>query len=317
MKNALLLVLKFFVLTLALTFAACAVYYLYLLCTKIVSGTSPVRPPFTDILSFVPLILAASAITAGLVAQGITACKKMRFFPQITAALLVVFTWLAVIPFCGLLDARLKPFQTASGPASKVSAGYFRPYIDGLFFSTGGESAEDGIFLPTAGAGGEPVFMNGVPARALQRAPFSDVLVANSLPMPSFFSLLSKEILFFWQAGERAWKEGYLSWLFFASICIPLASISAHARAGSWSLKNFAGMVLLFGAVFFVNRLYLLWNVSETISRLGGIDMPGERLSTMFGVFQVTFNALIGAIILLTGTLFSVIAARRENGGDD
>jgi hypothetical protein len=311
MKNSVLLIVKFFVITIVLTLAASAVYYFYLLCTQIVAGLPPVFPPLSAVFPYFPLFLAMAAIAAGLVCQGITACRQMKLVPQIVAALLVLATWLVVIPGCAILAARLAPLQTAVGPASRTSAGYFRPYTGGMFFPVSGETVVGGILLRPLAQSIAPVYLNGIPAAALQAAPFSDVLVANTLRIPAFLSALGRQTLFFWQAGSQAWQGGYLSWLFFASIGLPLASLSAHAVAGTWPLKNFTGMIFMFAAVFFVNRLYALHDVSGLLARAGIVVFPAMKAASARGVFLVAFNALLGAVILATGILFSVLTSRK------
>jgi hypothetical protein len=133
------------------------------------------------------------------------------------------------------------------------------------------------------------------------------------MEIPPFMSALGKEILFFHQIGERAWRGGRRSWLIFASICLPLAAISALSRMGSWSLKNAVIMVGVFFCVVWLNKLFLQ-RVLGSMLASGGPDPFGLENGAASGVLLAAWNLILALTITITGIVCTVLTSREKNG---
>jgi hypothetical protein len=224
-----------------------------------------------------------------------------KFIPQCASALVVFAVWLVVIPACAMLQVRVFPKGQDIAPQERISAGYFRRLAWGVLFATRGGKTADGVFFHTGGYE-QPVLIYDIPAEALQAYPYADSLVAEAIQTPPFLILLAREAMFFTGIGQRAWDGGKTAWLYFASMCLPFAALSALTRSGTWKLKTIAFMLCAFAAVVCANRLYYTYDVFKTAST--NLDVP-----------HAIFNALLAVIIVLLGILGTVVSARRI--GDD
>ena len=301
MKHALFLILKFVVLHFLLLLVACVVYFLMLQSTQVVAGEPLVFLPFSAVFPALPLMLACASLTAGFWVQSSCVRTEAKFIPQCVSALVVCAAWLLVIPACAILQERFFSQEQHIVPQERVSAGYFRRLEESVFFATRGGKTADGVFLRT-GSYEQPVLVHDIPAEAMQSHPYSDSLVAEAIQTPPFLLFLARETMFFAGIGQNAWNEGKTAWLYFASMCLPFAAISALTRSGTWKLKTIAFMLFAFTVVVCANRLYYTYDMFKMAS--SSRDIP-----------HAVFNALLAAIIVLAGVIGTVVSARRT--GDD
>jgi hypothetical protein len=297
MKHAIFLILKFILLHFLLLLIVCVVYYFTLQSTQVVAGESLAFLPVSAMFPALPFMIACVSLAAGFWVQGSCVRTSAKFIPQCASGLVVLAAWLAVIPACALFERRAFPDGQGVAMQERISAGYFRIMGEGVFFSAAGGKTTDGVFL-LANSHDAPSAVNGVPAGMLQTPPYSDSLVAQTIETPSFLLLLTREALFFADVGKRAWGNGWANWLCFASICLPLAALSALTRSGTWKLKTIALMVFAAAAVVSANRLYLTF------------DIFGSALSSAPDIPHVALNAILTVIIVLAGVFGTVAASK-------
>jgi hypothetical protein len=312
MKRAVLLIVKFIVLHIVFLCIASATFYFYLQTTRIVAGEPMSFLPITSIFPMLPFILSCVSITVGFFVQGSCVRTAARIPAQITSALLVAAVWLAVIPACAVLRDGVFSAESVMQPKKSVSAGFFRPYKDGIFFATDGGETTDGIFFQRTDVR-LPSVIENLSASELQIPPYSDVLVANTVYTPSFLVRLADEAAFFTRVGTAAHGQGFFAWISFASICLPFAAISSLTRAGSWKLKNVVVMMFVFAGVVVFNRLYYRFDVFQEVA----ITPSALPSNAELDIPHVVFNLILAVIILLSGILGTVLTAQKKSRFDE
>jgi len=147
MKNALVLIVKFVVAHITLLLACAVVYYTYLESTQIVAGKPMAFLPVSSIFFMLPYVASGVSIASGLIVLGSLVSKKSGFFSQITGAALILATWIVILPASFTILPKIFPAKSAVTPLHEVSAGFFRPYRDGVFYSTQEGSTVAGVFF--------------------------------------------------------------------------------------------------------------------------------------------------------------------------
>jgi hypothetical protein len=316
MKNVLRLIAKFIFSHVLLTVIICTVYYLYLQCTQLVAGKTPDFLPISSIASTFPLLLACVSIFASFLTQVDIVRNGSRVLLQIISATLVLAVWFFFLPSYAALQDRFFADAPQVQPVREISAGYFRPYLGGVLFTTSEGASVEGVYFRKSSPGSNPTRSFGIPASELQSENFSDVLIADTFHFPPFLLILSETLLFFLRIARDSWSEGFLSWICFGSMGLPLAAISALSRAGSWKLKNFITMELGYVLIIFLNRQYYIYNMFDYITGKGFLPQTGG-LFALPDIPHILFNLILALIITGYGLFVTHFAFRNSTGDDE
>lgn len=205
-----------------------------------------------------------------------------------------------------------------------VSEGYFRTSEQNVYYfisdSDGGTASvlklSDAAETDFRGADGT-LDVSADSGFYADAAPFREPCVKESLSdFPRETVRLLSGIL---TAAACAWQDGLVSWVFFCSLCVALASSYSYIKMSSWRLVNYLAVLLTNGAVLVFNGLYY--------SGFGGIRSSlndflyggGHGRLTFFSSRNIdmplfVINILFAALVVAAALIITAVAERRRGG---
>lgn len=191
---------------------------------------------------------------------------KNVFVHVLSFVVLAILSWGVVIPCCLYASDYLMKDVSVEND-SLPSRRYFRPDSDGIFFYSAvfpETSTGDGLYIDLSGFTGTKsgvLRIEQAPVNKLAAAPFSDLLIRDTLQLPEpVLSLLSVCRV----AGAnavQAVRDGWRGWVSFATVGIAFMSLLGLRRLFRWRLLNCLSVLIGFFCVFAINSIYFLgWN---------------------------------------------------------
>ena len=300
--------MKTFVSLLGVFFVVCIMGTIFGFCTCLLYAHTTLLvagQPVSSVPDGAPLFyLLASCAVAAAVSCVFLVNYTIRYPKNaLVHALSFVFiglvAWLAVIPCCvnyaGKAAAKIEE-QERPLPSRR----YFRPDGDGIFFYSA-------IFPETDSGNGLYIDLNGftssksgvlrieqAPINRNASAPFCDLLIRNTMKSPKIAKPFLSVFRQFALNAATALKNGWKSWLMFATFGLACMSLLGLRRIFRWRLLNCMGVFVGFCSIVALNALYLSgWNGTIT----SGIIIPSwlmnciiSCVSTCVGIVLAIFR---------------------------
>lgn len=204
-----------------------------------------------------------------------------------------------------------------------VSGGYFRKSKKNVYYfitdSDGGKASvlklSDAAKTDFRGAD-ELLAVSADSGFYADAAPFREPCVKESLSdFPREIVQLLTSIL---TAAACAWQNGLVSWVFFCSLCLALASSYAYIKMSSWRLVNYLAVLLTNSVVLVFNGLYYS-GFGGMQRRLTDFLYGGGREQLLFfssrNIDMPLFiiNVLFAAVVITVALIITSAAEKRRN----
>lgn len=299
MKTILSLVGLFFaVIVFGALLGFCATF-LFIHATGIVVGADSVQLDMTHTLYLLLLWVGAAAIVSSV----FTVIHSIRYPKNgmarvITHTILCLLAWLVIIPLSLEFADKTGEMNPMQPKDRLMTANYFRPYDGKLYYYTSVNAATktaNGVSFTLDSldnASDESQLLENVPLMQNNIAPFSDVLIYNTLSRPKLAKLALPALYLNQQGALTALKGGVLSWLAFASWGLALCALIGLRRLFHWRLLNFIAVQIGFIAICAVN-LYYSWGWNGNL--FGAVTIPSWMM-----------NCIIAAVLSCVGILLSI-----------
>ncbi|MDR3283680.1 MAG: hypothetical protein LBS97_00695 [Treponema sp.] len=269
MKNCILALGKYFIVFALGLLTGLAGYYLYLASSSFSAGGALVFPQITVVYPMIPFFsLAAVILTCICLITRIARQNRITISSALICISLSLFTWLAAMPFGSRTLSELSPVELVPY-RNQISPGYFRR-IDSVlyyYFQINQDNTGTGILFDIDDRDGMlPVFTPQVNVPLHFDA--GDTLITDTLRIPRALSILYNLVDFFQKNGRQAIAQGYIPWILFASLFLPVIALLALSHCSMWKLINFAFISLGFAGIFGLHRLYFYWRIPDQLSLL-------------------------------------------------
>lgn len=232
---------------------------------------------------------------------------------MITYSVLCAFTWFLLFPASIILKNHIYkqiPSMEEIQQSTELTKNYFR-IIDGknyYFINDTSDGSADVVMLydkqtPSKHASVERIYIS-TEGSALT---FHDPIMKESkISVP--FHLLELS-LFFKDAANGSWENGYLAWLCFCSLGFALCSIYFVIKMSSWKLINSMWALIIFIMILWFNYSYNTPVFALLRNALEDFFYDSNHLQ-YFVNHQMNFplmliNCLIGIIFIVTGIIIS------------
>jgi hypothetical protein len=304
MRTAFFLIAVYFLFLIPAVLFGALVYMLYVNCTLMVVGTTPVFFSAIVFLRGVFLILPVMAGAASLLQ--VFYLVRHPAHPvagTVIYVLLGLISWLIVVPGLFIFQQRFMPNVPVAASEIPVTAGFFRPIKNGVYYfsiiDAGNEGS--GLYIDTAqlydNAGGvQPI--SGMPASGFADDNFSDPLIMDMLKIPLPVRMIISSIKELFDAGYAALQTSWYAYLSFASLGLGILSLLGLKRMTRWRLFNItlviSGLVILLYiniCMYAESPLRLFSMLSEFIA---GSSSFKEKLSPVLvnGAFFLIFTGI-------------------------
>lgn len=325
MKESLKMLLSFFIVLFFALTCGTLIYIQYATAESLVAGHS-----VTFTKGFVLYGFLQNASIVFLLMIPFMLIYKIRHLSSpvataITFSLLCIFVWIVLLPLSQIGNEKFFHDKELSLKENAVlSGGYFRKSGDNYFYFLSDEdkTSETARTLQIFDSenpekfGNEVLLSTGkISEFALNAKPFKDSIIKQNMydrpdRMMSLFNIYSKSV-------NRAWKNGFISWICFCSLGFALASTYAFVKLSKWRMINFSFIMVVHLLTFLMNTIYYsdsFFNVRLFLSRL----FYGQDFSR-FSYFQnhliqmplVAINVLFGILVIATGTIATRIRAKK------
>ena len=226
--------------------------------------------------------------------------------------ILCTVTWGVVYPAFLELSAKYGKSVVPVVTETQLSTGYFRRSGNKIYYLIGSTSKRknDAVAINIDGSGLRSILSeesNVSENLKKQSAPFSDILIRETMTdKPSWLHTAYYHLE---NLAEKAWSEGIIHWLCFASFGLALCSVYALIYCSSWRMIN--TLYVWFGEVFVtvMNNLYftpMALPVRLAAKSWGGffrlLDEPA----------LVTANVAVSLIFIIFGITAIIIRSRRS-----
>ena len=325
MKRVLTMLMNFLIVLFIGLFIGAFIHIQYITSISMVAGKSM---DYSSSIIWYSLIENAP-IAALITIPAILLWKIRHLENPLASALTFVFLcllcWLIILPLSISLRKFLpEEMEEKISRQNQLSQGYFRTFNDKYYYFLSDEDTQEqktrALMLfntRTSNYFGDEVEVktdeNSEIAQAV--SPFKDPLyfeIIGDIPWRTFYILTV-----FKTASQRAWKNGYISWLCFCSFGLLISSAYCFIRASKWRMVNITtGIVIQVGGLIF-NTLYFT-NFFEPLRLLMMRFVYGDDFSR-FQYFQnhqiqlplTIVNVFFGLSLITTGIIISGIKRKK------
>lgn len=220
-------------------------------------------------------------------------------------------TWLFLIPFS---LSSLSDFESQNASANfrkaATSAGIFREYENGVFYNSRilENGNADGIFIDTTGFLGEEGKITSFydsPVNNEAAYPYSDILIKNALEPPKYVTYPLAVYTSLLTAAENSYRNGWSSWLCFASFALALLATYGLQFLSSWRLCSALSVATGQILIVFVNYFYYMGYFPSGLKQLEPIISKVIPVSDGNSLI-LAVNFLIAALLVLFGIVMGI-----------
>ena len=284
------------------------IYSLYSLCTNLVAGE---KLPFfsthyfiNGLFIFLPFVLILSGL---FMCVYLIRHPVKSGLPVITYAVLYMAAWIFLMP---LNFSYLEKFtknekvDVKAIPENTISEGYFRQGESGnIFYYTDvtRDNLGDGVCINMVSPDKEVYTFSGVDLRSANFGGdgFSDVLIQETVEMPTTMSVLAKWFSTFMNIAKQAFSGGFFSWLCFASISLSLVAVAGLTRLSRWRLKNALWVVVATLGIIVLNVLVYTQSFFEPVSTF--LEGAVSKIPQVKNPLVVLVNFVIFIVLFVIG----------------
>ncbi len=236
---------------------------LFVQATHLVAG-------YTSSVSFSKLFLPCLFFSVSI--SAVVSCIFMITYtirhPQHGIARFISFTvlmgliWMVILPVC-LYVADIYMPDTASRILQPPSKNYFRPDGDGIYFYSKIENVSKtgtGLYIDLTGFTGVPggvIPIENAPLNLESALPFSDVLIRDSLKIPSFLEKILQFVVDSIKLATAAVLRGWRFWWPWRSAGFAFWSLLGVRMISRWRLLNCFFVIMFFTGICIINSFYL------------------------------------------------------------
>ncbi len=325
MKRAFEMLLNFLAVLICALIIGMSVYILYATTENLVAGHSVSFPKILFLYG-----LFKNAPTVLLLMVPFMLVYKIRHLASpvatsITYVILCSLVWFCLMPLSQIgKNAVFGSDSHNFTVKTSLSGGYFRKVNDKFYYfihdEDGDTKTADVLEIFDAwnpDSFGSQISLQTGEASDFSNAakPYKDSLVKQNLrDMPE---RMLKIIQIFNKSVERAWLNGYASWLCFCSLGFVMAAAYSFVAVSSWRLINFTYVILIQIFAIIVNTFYYLDSFFDARLWLNRLFYGADF--SRFAYFQGRFiqmpllavNLACGILVILTGITATAIKRRR------
>ena len=194
------------------------------------------------------------------------------FLPLITFVVLSLASFLLLIPSLLNISSYYDTTFVPEKRSEQLTPGYFRSQDSSVFYYTAmhDDGTADGLQISTKGIESGFNAVSVFDHQAVQKfnsEPFSDILIAQSLPLSPLLNGLFIKIGEFVQQAFKILHTNYIHWLYFCTMGLALITTAAFIRATNWRLLNVILVCISNCAIFIFNYLcYCTQNLASVES---------------------------------------------------
>ncbi len=253
--------------------------------------------------------------------------KRSPVASVLTYLLLTAVTWGIVYPGVLFLENKLSPEvqQRKNVQAYRnLSGGYFRQNNGGIYYfiESEHEEAADCIVLDDEKSAGHFGYFDTLdlsPSSAFNYAslPFHDPLIKEA--MHSIPYRFIKVFVSIKNQAANAWGGGIISWLWFCTLGLALASVYPFIRVSSWRLVNIftvtllTALIALFNAFYFMPGLSVFELLRETVNSMVANTPVHAYFETVNQDFSlICMNTVCSILILLAGITLRALKGKQD-----
>lgn len=309
LKTSLRMIIAFFLICTVGTILSACLYMIYSSCTLLIAGDAfdvfSRSLFFTGLVKALPVCIVISSV---LLALYLIRHPSEVVVPLITYLLLGLASWFVLLPLTNTLAVKLEPITGFEKEERPLSENYFRKNNDQIvYISTyNAEGNADGTVIELSPVERGVYSFTEVPL-AEHPSEFSDVLIEETVTVPSVCSLVIKAIGVMFSTGRDYLSKGYLSWIFFASFGLALLSLLGLKRMSSWRLINVFMILTLAVVIFSFNAAY--YGVPEFQKYTFKIDQWFLRIPVIPNPSAVLFNMIVTLVFTVFGIINAILKA--------
>lgn len=293
------MVLYIFILVAGITLSAC-VYSIYSLCTNMVAGEAVKLFNLGCFVRGVYYFTPAVILFSGVIMCFYMIRHPVRSaLPMITYAVLYLAAWAVLMPLNFKLLGNLPESAVAAEASSGLSDGYFRSGENGSVYyysNVSKTNVADGLCIAPGLDHSVYTFSD---MQLPEKTGFSDPLIQTTVDMPYVMGVVIRWFATLLTIAQRAFSEGFFSWLCFSSLALALISVAGLHHASKWRLVNALSVVLATLAILVVNIL------GYTKSFLDGarnwVNGFFSSVPQIKNPMVVLFNVVLGLLFLVFG----------------
>ncbi len=244
--------LLLYVLVLILGTVFCAVIYtIYTLCMHMIAGSGLKVFDFgyflTGANTFFPLVVIISGIVMSLY---VIRYSIRKVLPIVVIFAAYVAAWIFLIPINYSWKVKTPSLTEAN---MTLTSDYFRVGESGsvFYYSSIEDGLADGVCIDNQ-SDIEDVYTFGN-VRIPKTEGYSDSLIHKSIGMPKIIEQFVAWFNIFLDITRQAWKAGFIGWLCFASISLPLASVLGLCLVSKWRMVNVLSVFMAVAGILVLN----------------------------------------------------------------
>ena len=306
-KNALMVALTFFAMSIIVTFVCAMLFMMYTICTHLVSGqtvTAFDRIIFIEgLLSVAPIVLMMSSV---FMIMYMIRHPLLHWLPLVIYAVLYILAWSIFIPAIFTLEKHFEQQGIMSTvDYGHLSSDYFRQYEDLVIFYSRVErdNLASGVCIDVNATYDTTYSFSNV-RLPVSEGGFVDNLVKSSVGLSPVVALVIGCIYNLMETARFFMLNGYANWLAFASFGLALMSVVGLRRISRWRIVN------LTFVLFFTSLIVVMNVLSFVPSFLTGFEtfMNGllKKVFNFANPILFIMNSFIALALFLTGLLIDI-----------
>ncbi len=299
LKTSLKLILYYIFLVIFVTSFVSLLYTFYEMCRNLVSGE---ELKSLDLNYFVygifllfPIVLMVSGIFMGMY---LIRHSSRSWLPILTYIVLYLFSWIVLMPFNFNMYTTYSDSSIFQREEAQLSSGYFRKTGEGIIYYSDidSENVGSGVFIDVSDDS-STVYVFSDKKLPENRA-FADELVKDNIQLPLFMSIVSVWFAAIIQAANRAYSDGFFSWMTFLSLGFALTSVVGVRHISKWRLINVHLLIICsFGIIAFN-----VWNFHPNF-----LDPVKDLFLKMFSGLPGIKNPFLLVVNALTTVCLSLV----------
>jgi hypothetical protein len=283
-----------FILTIVCSFVVYAAgYYCYIVSRRLLAGDAILFPSLGLFFPALPLILAAAAVTALLLSLMLAVRLGGGFFCALLVLALHGGIWGWALPQCINYNLHVMPALAHMSP-----------------LESGAGTDDLGV---TRAMGARASMLDRINPVSLD----SETIFGDTLAPPSLLSWGALLLGQLWRQGIAAWQGGWIVWLGFSAMAVPLGSLVFSAGVSRKKMSNFALVAVLFVLVAAGNGLFYstqaVYRAGEwTRALLSVAPFRPPWLPLLEPYLMILLGNLLAAVLICYNTVLMALIHRRH-----
>lgn len=322
-RNAFNLFIYFCVIVVAFTLICAAVFTVYKLCSRLVSGhASVVFDPVLfarGIFLFAPIVLIASG---SFMLFYLMRHSTSSWLPLIIYIILYGTSWFILIPMDLTMEKQFSAKHTLledynAKRSIVLSSGYFRDLYHQndvnkqeeksvwYYSSVEKGNVANGLcidFGTASGKGSGSVYTFSNATLDLTQNEFSDPLIEKNVKMNPFVEYVVNFLRLTSIILRKCFFAGTLAWYAYLSMALALLSVAGVRHISKWRLVNFIAISFFSIAIVVVNNLIYTDSIMKPVTSFMNNLLSAVPVKTS-NPFAVLFNLLTFAILTVAGII--------------